>query len=555
MEVPKGFSSPLDYLERQRQALRQERNSFNAHYKDLSRWIQPRRGRFFMSDRNKGDRRNRHIINSTATRALNIAVAGLMSGLTSPARPWLKLEHPDPMMNERPRVQAWLADRERRMYRLFDRSGFYNAVAVLYEELLLFSTGALTQDPHPRNLSHFSPHTAGSYAIGTDWNGHTNVFMREFQSQVSTLVGQFGLEKVSPNVRRAYDQGDYFNWCDVAFLLEPNPRFDPTRQASKRFRSVYYEPGTTNKNQLLRESGYHQFPTYVPRWAITGEDIYGTNGPGMVALGDVKALQIEERRKAQGIDKQVSPTLQGPPSVRNINQAQLPGNYVAVSDDPSMKGIRPVMEVRPFLGEMKEDIKEVEQRINSAFYTDLWLAITQMEGVQPRNVMELSERKEEKLLMLGPVIERLYDDFLDPCIDRSFYLVDEMDPTAPPPPDELQGQELRVEYISILAQAQRAVATKPIDRITMFIGQLAAASADESVWDNYDKDEAVSIYGRLSGSPPGILTGPEVRDQKRQQRAAEQQQAMQAQQAQVAADVAQKGARAVRDGSQANVAG
>ncbi|MCB5392375.1 hypothetical protein LIP47_16665, partial [Eggerthella lenta] len=64
--------------------------------------------------------------------------------------------------------------------------------------------------------------------------------------------------------------------------------------------------------------------------------------------------------------------------------------------------------------------------------------------------------KEEKLLMLGPVLERLNDECLNPLIDRAFSMMVRKN-MLPPPPDAMEGMPLKVEYISVMAQAQKSI--------------------------------------------------------------------------------------------------
>ncbi len=95
----------------------------------------------------------------------------------------------------------------------------------------------------------------------------------------------------------------------------------------------------------------------------------------------------------------------------------------------------------------------VERRIDEAFYVDMFLAITNMEGIQPKNQLELMQRNEERLLQLGPVLERIHGEFLDGLIDRTFDQMVEGN-LLPPAPPEIQGKRLKVNYISSLAQAR-----------------------------------------------------------------------------------------------------
>lgn len=546
------FSSKRDYFNRRLSSLKVERSTFENHWIDLSDYIQPRRGRFEISDRNRGDKRHNRIINSRGSMALRTAASGLMANLTSPARPWFRLETPDFELMESAPVKIWLSDVENIIRAIFNQSNLYNALPTLYTELLLFGTGAMSHVDDFNDVARFYPHTIGSYYIDQNNKNEIDVFYREFEWTCYAIVKEFGYENVSQQIKEAYDRGNYNAWFQIVHAVEPNPQYDEDKaQRSskfKQYRSVYYEPGI-DKNateSMLRFSGFDEFPVYVPRWDTTGEDIYGTNCPGMVALGDVKSLQIEEKRKAQAIEKMVNPPLKGPGSLKNIPVSSLPGGITTYDSDTTREGLQPIYQVDPRLAELMNDIAAMEGRINEAFYVDLFLAISQIKGIQPRNELDLTLRNEEKLLMLGPVIERLFDDLLDPLIDRTFAQCIRAD-ILPDPPPELQGADLKVNYISTLAQAQRAVGTGTIERVATFIGQLAGVKQDPTVWDKFDSDQAIDEYSSMVGVPPRLILPDEVVAQKRQERAAKQQQAEQMAMMEAAATAAEKGSKAVKN--------
>lgn len=106
--------------------------------------------------------------------------------------------------------------------------------------------------------------------------------------------------------------------------------------------------------------------------------------------------------------------------------------------------------------------------------------------------------------MLGPVLERLHDELLSPLIDITFTRLLEGGALPPPPPD-LEGQELKVEFVSVLAQAQRAVGLGSIDRLLGTIGNIATVSGDTSVWDKIDKDEVIERYAEMLAVDPQLI--------------------------------------------------
>ena len=143
-----------NYAVKRLSALQRERNTFESHWKDLSQNIQPRRGRFFTTDRNKGQRRHNVIINSSGTQALRSATAGLLSGIMSPSRPWFGLAVSNPLLMDKKNVRVWLKEVEEAIKGVFNKSNLYNMSPVMLSELLLLGTGCiclLYTSPSPRD--------------------------------------------------------------------------------------------------------------------------------------------------------------------------------------------------------------------------------------------------------------------------------------------------------------------------------------------------------------------------------------------------------------------
>ena len=260
-----------------------------------------------------------------------------------------------------------------------------------------------------------------------------------------------------------------------------------------------------------------------------------------MSLGDIKSLQIMEKRKAQAVDKMVNPPLKGPPSLRDVPVASLPGGLTIYDGDGGREGLSPLYQVEPRINELRMDIDAIERRVNEAYFVDLFLAISAMEGVQPRNQLELTQRNEERLLMLGPPLERLQQDFLGKIVERSFNQILRAN-ILPPAPPELQGSSLNIRFISALAQAQRAYEVSTIERSSLFASQLA--QIDPQVLDKFNADEALERYIQLTGATPSLVIPDEQVQAMRQQRA-------EAQQAQAEAVMQQQQASAALSGSKA----
>ena len=504
--IPQDLQS-REYFDRRVSAMRGQRQSFIPHYKELSEFVTPRRGRYFIDDVNKGTAQYQAIINSHATQALRTARSGLHAGVMSAARPWFRLAVLDPDIMEQQDVKIWLETMEQILRDIFNQSNLYTMAPVMLGELLLFGTGCMTHVDDFADVARFYTHTIGSYMVAQDERYVVQTLAREFKRTVEQLVQQFGLKNISISARNSWDRGNYDTMIPITHFVEPNPDAQDGGIFNNRkpFRSISYEQGREDK-KFLGISGFDEFPAYVPRWEVTGEDIYGTDCPGMTALGDVKGLQTEERRKAQGIDKMVNPPLHGPASLANVPSSSLPGGLTTYAAQGTHV-LKPVYEVRPQLGELMADIEKVEGRIDAAFYVPLFKAITSSEGIQPKNELELIAIDQERLLELGPVLERVHGDFLAKMVSRTLNQVFRAR-IAPPAPEAIQNQKLDVRFISSLAIAQRAVSVGGIERLTAFAGSLA------EVWPNAPKKvdamQSIDEYGKAIGVPAKIIVPDEV---------------------------------------------
>ena len=519
-------------------ALKTERATWMPEWAKISNFILPRNGRYFVQDRNKGASRHNNILDNAGTRASSILAAGLMGGLTSPARPWFRLTTSDPELSEFGPVREWLDTCTRIVLRVFAKSNTYRVLHSMYEELGVFGTSATIISDDFDTIIHGHPLTIGEYAIAQNWKGQVDTLYREFQKPVGAVVKEFGIKNCSNMVKNLYERGQLDQWVTILHVIEPREDRDMTKldAKNKEFSSIYYEIGS-DKDTPLRESGYDKFPALCPRWDVKGGDIYG-NSPGMVAIGDIKQLQHEQLRKGQGIDYMTRPALQAPSSLKNREHEFLPGGITYVDNPAQSAGVQTAWEVNLNLQYLLQDIQDVRGRISSAFYSDLFMMISQDNASTTRmTATEVAERHEEKMLMLGPVLERLQNELLDPLVDMAFSRVVAAG-IVPPPPKELQGQDLNIDLVSMLAQAQRAIATNGIDRFVGNLGQVAQFKPE--VLDNFNADGWCNEYASDLGVSQKLLLPEEVVAQIRQQRAQAQQQQQQAQMMEQAAGAAQK---------------
>lgn len=533
MQVDREYRT---HLEGRMKAMWYDRNSFWTHWKELAEYILPRRYKWLITPNqaNRGSPINSNIIDSTGTIAARTCASGMMSGITSPTRPWFKLRIREFDDDETGPVAIWLSDTQKRMMKVFQESNFYNCMATIFADLVVFGTSVcLIYEDYEDIIRGYNP-CAGEYYLALNDRYMVDTVYREFTMTIKALGEWFGENNLPEDSKVAFKarQGESMREVAVCHAIEPNvgglskvPKLFP-------FREAYWVRGSDG-DQILGERGFHEFPALCPRWDLQSNDAYGRS-PGMDALGDIKQLQQETKRKAQAIDKMVNPPLMADMQLKNQPASQLPGGVTYVTGLAQNPGMKPIFQVMPPVQEIMMDITEVQNRIKTIFFNDLFQMISQLQTV--RTATEIDARREEKLVLLGPVLERFQNEGLDPAIDRAFNIMLRGGLLAPPPP-EIEGIKIEVEYVSMLAQAQRAVSTGGIERLLAQAGNLAAVRPD--VLDNIDFDETTREYATLLDVSPKLLLPPDAVAAIREQRAEQQAQTQLAEQTLPGAKAAQ----------------
>lgn len=527
-------------LVNRREALTNERRTWEADWKLLAQHFLPRKMRSLELDgtvTNRGGLRT-DILNNTGVLSMRDLAAGMHGGMTSPARPWFRLSLQDEQMANYKPVRAWLDDCQDRMRTIFHRSNFYNVIHSHYNELGTFGTGFLFELGDEKSGIRFVPLTVGEYDLDTDEHGRVDTVFRTCDMTVRQIVRRFGYDKCPDVIKRLFDSPpktsvDRFR---VVHAVLPRNDRNPQKLDAKNMRwgSYYYleaRDGTTSGNglpypHLLAEGGFREFPGFGTRWDVTGQDVYGRS-PGMDTLGDVLQLQQMEKSKLKALHKEVDPPMAVPAGLKGLSL--LPGaeNAYELNGQTGGQPIYPLMNLRPQVQNTALAIKEVEEKIRRGLYNDLFKMLM---GSDRRQITarEIAAKEEEKLILLGPVLERLHDELFMPLIDRTWNLMEEQN-MLPPAPEEVQGQEIKVEFVSLLAQAQKMVATSAVDQFMGFIGTYAQFMPE--LLDAVDPDKMADGYASYLGVETDMLRAQEDRDKIRQAKAQMQQQAAAAEQA------------------------
>lgn len=512
-------------------ALKEERNPFEAVYRDLVDYILPTSGRFEATDRKDGENMYDCIYDATATDAVGILAAGMLSGMTSPARPWFRLTTGNRRLDERSDVKRWLADTTEEMQTVFLQSNVYQALEQCYRELGVFGTACMLALPSEEHVIHVHFMTVGEYWIAEDYEQRVNTVFRRFTLTAEQMVEQFGLDKVSRTVRENYhDPRNRYKTHPVIHAVYPRKEYiegSPLKD-KRRYASVYFEEKANDLDgdTLLLEEGFDTFPGLCPRWEVHGGSSYGTS-PGMKALRPVMGLQVEVKRKGQGIDYQTNPPMMYPDTMEDRQSDFAPGGISYYTPGAGAAQAVPAVAATVNLQHLLADIQETRAAIGSFFYKDLFTAIMSTPRTN-RTAYEVDQIAQERMALLGPVLQRLNAELLGPLIRSAYDCLVKAGRVEPSP----EGVDnITVTFESILVQALRSAGITAEDRFLSTV--TALAQVDQTILDNVDFDRVVQNRGSDQGVDPRILRSPDEVSEIRQSRMqAQQQQAQMAQAAQ-----------------------
>ncbi len=543
LDVDAGWPALRGHLETNLISLRNWRQSWwTQNWSDLAEFILPRRSTWLTqstggnpnpNNMTRGKPLNTAIADPTATYAVRVCASGLMSGLASPSRPWFKIV---PAGKGKLQIDAaarlWLDDLEDKIYTVIAGSNFYNSFAQECEDLVVFGTAPSIIYEDVDDLIRLYNPTVGEYYLSTDNTMRINGLYRLFPLTIEQMVGFFGIENCTKEIQALWNEkgSDLQQERIVAHCIEPNfSVMNGGKEVGKipgnfTWREVYWVYGQGSANPLSKR-GFVDQPFTGARWSIQSNDAYGRS-PGMDVLPDVMQLQVMTKRMAEAIEKQVRPPLIGSMELKNKPTSTLPGHLTYVTDLGPDKGIRPIYQVNPDVSAMAMNIQAIEKRIQIGFFNDLFLMLEQKVN-EEMTAYEVAQKIQEKLQVLGPVIESLISESLKPKLKRIFNILKRKE-LLEPPPASLQGVPLDIEFVSMLALAQKGAATGGIERLMGLVGNISAVYPQAK--DVIDIDSVVREYSELLGNPQKVLFGPEAVMAQRQAAAqkAEQIEQMQA---------------------------
>lgn len=509
--------------------LRLERNIHESHWSDCYKFGAPERQQNFSSTTdNKGQRENDRadLYDSTAADSVQVLTSMIMNGVTPANAIWFKAQ-PDGIddLSELTEGERWLEDVCQFIWRNIHAANFDSESFETVTDVVTAGWGILFIDIDREAGGGYvfeSWHPGNCFIASTRADGQIDTIYREHTMTAETMINTYGEEnchfQVVTMARTAPDTR-----YKLLHVIEPRKQVG-AGQLNKAMPFASYHIDVDN-NQIMKESGFHEFPCAIPRMRRLPNSNYG-NGQMTIALPDAKMANELMKNTVRAADLQIGGMwIAQDDGVLNPHTVRIgPRKVIIANSVDSMKRLDDGtnFQISEYL------LTNLQGGIRKKLMADQLPPV----GTQQMTATEIHTRVELIRQMLGPMYGRLQTEYLISILDRCFGLALRAGALGQPP-QELLGRNLSFKFVSPLARSQRLEEVMATEQFIASVGQMAAV--EPTILDNVDFDAVAVVTGTGRGVPQNIMrTTEEVAElrqarqkAKEEQAAAQQQQAMQ----------------------------
>ncbi len=490
--------------------LKSARANHESVWQDNAHFCIPRKA-YITRTRTSGERLDFHrLFDNEAIRDLQIMAAGFASHLTNPSSPWFSMTTRNRGLREIKEVKVWFNEVTEIMRDTINSSNFNSTMGEFYLESGAFGTATIFTSEDLKDKVRYTPITIKQTLIEEDSRGRVNRMYRVFNYTAQQALDRWG-DKAGQTVADAIKKEDFQKNIEFIHATFPRDTFDSTKKdnINMPFADMWIEP---TKEHLIFEGGFEEFPYATGRFNKEVDEVYGF-GPTDNALADIKMLNQEKKILIRAAMKMVDPPFILPNSgfILPFNLNPAGANY---RNDQTAKDDYQPIETKGKIPVGLEMIQDVKNDIKKAYFVDLFQAFSDI--TKQMTVIEVQRRIAENMVLLGPVVGRFSQEVFDPTLERTFFILQRVG-MFPPIPQILDGQDLDIVYISLLAKAQRFAEIQSLQGAMNDIAGISAIIPE--VLDKIDGDKAIDIIAEVRGVNPELILDDEEVAQLRERKA------------------------------------
>ncbi len=485
-----------------------DRATLDTNVQEVADWVIPKKG-YVITKRTEGEKvkqMNTQLFDATATFALQNFKAGMVSHLAPANGKWFALKLDNDDISNEPRFKTALAKMTNILHEELAVSNFYNMEGEIMENLGWAGQACLEPMPGKNTALNFRSYHYGEIYIKENSDRLVDTVYYKWEYTARQAKQEYGEENISKSIKEAIAKTDGKGGEMKFWFIEklsPREEFDSFPARGDR-RPIAQEVICVKDKVVIKEDGFYEMPKLVPRWSKSSNEVNGRS-QGMFALPWIKGLNTVIKDWIQGVQLRNRPIMLTPDDGFVGPVRAVPGGiwHYKASLAANANAIRPLD-----LGGMPKDIKVLidwfVDNIRRAFHNDLFIML---EKKSTQTILEISERIEEKQVMIVPPIGRLQTELFNGMIVRCIGILGRAGRFRGILPPELIGEGFQIQYVSKLALAVRMLEVRSIGATYDVIDRIG--ERNPQVFDNFDDDETVRGVADRLGYPPEMIRDPE----------------------------------------------
>ena len=437
---------------------------------------------------------------STTLESSDVFASGFMNYLTPPTSKWSRLRHRDPELASNEAVGTFLEDVMSEVNYALNRSNFYDQMFPAYKSSGVYGTSLLFEEEDVEDDIRFYNMPLKQCVIVEDAKGRVCKFYIEFEYTSEQAAGKWGEDVLSSAMKQEIREGRGQS-VKHKFLLFIGERYArEIQKEDKRNLPIEAVWIDVKGRMIVEESGYNEFPAFAHRFDRRPFVPWGFS-PAMKALPFARLLNAIAKTNLRTMMKSTDPAVAVP-----HNAFIAPFNMNPRAINYYKKDVMDGKDIFAFgnFGDPSVGLSAVEYysgKVKTLMYHDVFLAFSNI--TKDMNNPEIMERINEKMTMLGPAVGRYLDEVISPIIHRTIDILARRGKLPDPPMEMILNPNYEIDFVGVLAQAQRRTELNTLVTGLTMIGNMAQFSPE--VLDKINPDKVTDEVWSITGAPIKVL--------------------------------------------------
>lgn len=490
-----------------------DRANFDTLWQEITQLVIPREATY-TEEVTQGQERQRHIVDGTAPRALELFASFVSTTAHNPSSKFFKIKvfgKDEKEIKGQPAVDRYAEEVEDVIWQQMNAAKVQSQFHKVDIDLGSIGTGALiiekNSDPDAKSrLKFMSGHMQNIYVVEGE-DGTIDTVFRCVDWTAEQWRKKFPDAELGNAIEKALTANEKvpstakFKGFHMVFEMYKGISVPGLPENLKSEKYVHLWVMCHGDPVTVEKTGGDRFKYAVPRWYTTKDEAYGRS-PAMTVMPEIRMANRMRDTILRAGEKAADPP-QLLPDGKLIGPLRLFAGGVSFTDGDvvpqSLVGNGTRYDVSERLhGDTRDAIRE-------GFFVPLFAT----PDAPVKTATQVLQETDERNRAVSPMMIRMFEELLEPTLNESFLILDEVN-ALPPKPAGFEDAVIKIQYISPILAAQKQ--TEALGTIRLIEGLLTWVEAKQNpgILDLFDENEVALVQHEGSGAPRRILARKSV---------------------------------------------